>query len=178
VRGNSYQIVSAAVTNPANGYNDSVRFEVTGLESPRSYLVAQTGSIHISVDEPAESIKITTVAVDSGDDEDAQIEAFTTWPIVGDMLILWPDPEVLPDSDKDSLLEVTPKAVPAAPTSGASKNVVKIPSSKGVDYKDGTTIVSGETITLTANKTITAVAQAGYELASGAVASWALVYTP
>lgn len=178
VRGSSYQLVSEAITNPTGGYNDSVRFELVGTQSPRTYLVAQTGSLHISVDEPSESVTINVVAVDTGASGNAQIGVTSTWPIVGDLLILWPDPTVIPDSNQNALLEVTPKAVPAAPTSGTNKNKVTIPTSKGIDYKDGTTVVSGQTITLTANKTITAVPQAGYELASGAVSSWNLVYTP
>lgn len=177
-RGFSYQLVSDAITNPAGGYNDSVRFELIGAQSPRTYLVAQTGSIHIAPDELSESITVNVVAVDTGAGGDPQISITSTWPIVGDLLILWPDPTVIPDVDKDALLEVTPKAVPVAPTTGTNKNKVTIPTTKGVDYKDGATTVSGQTITLTANKTITAVAQAGYELASGAVSSWNLVYTP
>jgi hypothetical protein len=180
-RGGLFQINSYAVTTPAGGANDSVRFELTGAQSPRTFIL-QTGVLHVGPDEVSEQLTINVIAVDTPDsgpiaDDAQQISVTLTPTVTGDLLQLWPDPEVIPDSDNDGLLEVTPDAVPAAPTSGANKNKVKIPTVKGVDYKDGATVVSGQTITLTANKTITAVAKTGYELASGAVSSWDLVFT-
>lgn len=174
VRGQSYQIVSNAITTPVGGDNDAVRFELTNAQSQRSYLVAQTGDFHVGVDENAHSLIFNVLAVD---DSVPQLAKTLTIPVIGAKLELWPDPAVVPDVDLDGLLEVTPAAVPAAPTTGANKNKVEIPVTEGVDYKNGATVVSGTVITLTANATITAVAQAGYELAAGAVSSWALVFT-
>jgi hypothetical protein len=180
-RGELFQINSYAATTPVGGANDAVRFELTGAQSPRTFIL-QTGVLHVGPDEASEQLTITVIAVDTPDsgsiaDDAQQISVTLTPTVTGDLLQLWPDPEVIPDSDNDGLLEVTPDAVPAAPTSGANKNKVKIPTVKGVDYKDGATTVSGQTITLTANKTITAVAKTGYELAAGATASWTLVFT-
>jgi hypothetical protein len=177
-RGNLYQINAAAVTSPVGGANDAVRYVLTGAQSPRTFIL-QTGVLHVGPDEAGTSLTITVDAVSSPDSgSGTPISVQLTAAVVGDKLELWPSPQVESDNaPKDGVFEVTPKPVPAAPTSGAKKNVVVIPTTEGIDYKDGATVVSGQTITLTANKTITAVAQTGYILASGAVSSWSLVFT-
>lgn len=170
-RGEFYYVDGAAVTA---GDNTALRYELTGGPYSSHTRVAQTGVVLVSLDEPAANITVTAYAVDT---DDPQLKKSVTATVEGDKLELWPSPRVVPDSDSDGLLEVTPDAVPAAPTSGTSKNKVKIPTVEGVDYKDGATVVNGQTITLTANKTITAVPQAGYEFTAGAVTSWNLTYT-
>jgi len=171
-RGSVYAIDAYAVTTPANGENDAVRFELVGALSPRTIL-SQTGLLYVSPDEDATSIKVNIFATD-----DNTVSTSITLAVEGDKVNVWPLPSVLPDADDDGLLEFVPTAVPAAPTTGANKNKVTIPdATEGFDYKDGATVVNGQTLTLTANKTITAVAKAGYEAKSGATVSWNLVYT-
>lgn len=169
-RGEYYQIIADTDLHSA------VRFTLEGNSTLKSDL-SQSGVLKVALDEANGTLKVTVTAVDSGDSDNPQLTKVLNISVVGDYVQDWPNPQVIPDADKDGLLEVTPEAVPAAPTSGASKNKVTIPQTQGVDYKDGATTVSGTTITLTANKTITAVAQAGYELATGATASWTLVFT-
>lgn len=169
-RGAMYTLDSYAITTPADGVNDAVRFDIVGAKSNFTY-VTQTGVLSIGPDEDATSLSIVITST-----SDQDLTESTTVNIIGDKVNVWPNPDVLTDSDVDGLLEVTPRAVPAAPTSGNMKNKVEIPVTEGVEYRDGATPVSG-VITLTANKTITAVAKAGYELKAGATASWNLVYT-
>lgn len=173
-RGQFYTVVGEAVTTPAGGTNDAIRFSIAnpdvGSFKPRTF-VSQTGTLYISPDEDATRININEVATDN-----ETITRTTTFTIVGDKVQVWPDAALLTDEDDDGLLEVVPATVGPAPTSGANKNKVTIPTVEGVEYRDGVTPVTG-TITLTANKTITAVAKTGYELKSGATASWNLVFT-
>lgn len=171
-RGQSFRVSGSAVTNPAGGVNDAIRLTLVGAQSPRTYL-SQTGVLSVALDEDAIGLRIVATATDN-----ESITEILDVDVIGEKVELWPNPRVMEDADNDGLLEVTPSAVPAAPTSGAQKNKVKIPDAEeGFDYKDGATVVSGQTITLTANKTITAVAKAGYEIKSGATASWNLVFT-
>jgi hypothetical protein len=173
-RGELYSIDALAVTTPAGGPNSAVRFELSGSYSGRTY-VSQTGMVSIALDEAATAIAVNIYAVD--DNNTPTLKTVLTANIVGDRAILWPNPEVEIDSNDNGLYEVTPDAVPVAPTSGANKNKVTIPATEGVDYKNGATVVTGQTITLTANATITATAQTGYEIATGAVTTWNLVFT-
>lgn len=170
-RGGVYTVDVRAVTTPAGGKNDAVILSVNGT-SPLTRIF-QSGTLQVGIDEDLTTLVVTGVAEDNN-----AITGSKNLNVVGDKLNPWPNPEVIPDSDNDGLLEVTPEPVPAAPTSGANKNKVTIPAAQeGFDYKDGGTTVNGQTLTLTANKTITAVAKAGYEFAAGATTSWNLVYT-
>lgn len=171
-RGQTYQVGGLAKTTPEGGYNDAVVVTLGGSKSPDTR-VTQSGVFYVSVYEQSDSLTVSLTATD-----DTEIKAASvTVGVVGDRAQLWPDPQVLPDADKNGLVEVVPEDVPVAPTSGANKNKAKIPEVVGVDYKDGATVVSGTTITLTANKTITAVAQSGYEIKPGSTASWNLIFT-
>lgn len=174
-RGSLYSLDADAVTTPAGGDNSAVRFELIGGPYSDHTAIAQTSMLVVGWDEPATNISVGIYAVDT---DIPQLTKTITATVVGDKVELWPTPGIVPDSDGDGLLEVTPKPVPAAPTSGANKNKVTIPNpGEGYDYKDGATVVNGQTITLTADKTITAVAQTGYEFATGATTSWDLVFT-
>lgn len=170
-RGYQYNVDGTAITNPTGGVNDAVILTLTGAKSSYTYLT-QTGTLSVGPDEDAGALTITSTA-----QSDLTVSKSTTVNVEGAKVEVWPNPQVLEDADSDGLLEVTPEAVPVAPTSGADKNKVKIPNTQGVEYRDGATPVNGQTLTLTANKTITAVAKAGYELKAGATASWNLVYT-
>lgn len=174
-RGELYTVDVRAVTTPAGGPNDAVILDVTGDADTLSPMTRQyqTGTLVVGLDENS-----TTLTIHAKAEDKESITATKALTVYGDKLVPWPDPHIEPDADNDGLIEVTPIAVPAAPTSGANKNKVTIPTpDSGYDYKDGGTTVNGQTLTLTANKTITAVARAGYEIATGATASWNLVYT-
>lgn len=163
-RGQLYQIVTAATTE---GQNDAVRFELVGAQSPRTY-IAQTGMFHVSHDEDATSLTVNIIAVDT---DVPQLVSALVIPVIGDKLELWPSPSVVPDSDSDGLLEVTPDELVLA-----ENNTVTIPSVTGVQYKqDGTNVNNGSVITVTDSTTFTAVGRSGYEIASGATASWTFV---
>lgn len=170
-RGSLYIIDVSATTDPADGANSAVQLELFGALSERTF-INQNGVTYISPDESATALVVKMTAQDN--------TAFTAelpLTVSGELVRPWPDPAVFPDADTDGLVEVTPTAVPAAPTSGADKNKVTIPDADGFDYKDGSAIVTGKTITLTANKTITAVAHTGFEFSTGATTTWNLVYT-
>lgn len=166
-RGTLYEVDSKAITTPTGGANDAVRYELTGAKSQLSR-VTQTGAIFLGLDEPANSVTVNAYAVDT---PMPQLVATATFTVVGDQVILWPNPEVNEDADDDGLLEVTPKA----PTFTTPDKVV-VPNSDKVDYKDGATVVNGTTVTISGasgtTKTITATAKTGYEVKSGATASW------
>lgn len=164
-RGMSYEIGGTAVTTPEGGVNDAVRFVLTGAESTRTY-VSQTGIIHVAHDETATAITLTGYSVDTNSpiSDDA-----VTLTIVGDIVTLWPNPNVLPDSDNDGLIE----RVPVAPSQDG--NSVTIPTVAGVQYQvGGVNVANGsvQTVDPVDGLTVTAVARAGSEIASGATASW------
>jgi hypothetical protein len=56
-RGDVYSLDTAAVTDPADGINDGVRWTLYGNTSPRTY-VSQTGVIHIGGDEGATTLTV------------------------------------------------------------------------------------------------------------------------
>ena len=134
IRGDSYQITADAITNPTGGDNDAVRLVLVGAESPRTKLW-QTGFMTIGIDEAATSLTINTVAVD-----DETVTSTSSFDVVGDLARLWPNAEVLEDSDDDGLFEVTPDV----PTINGAGNV-KIPSDEGIAWVK--TIATGVTFT-------------------------------
>lgn len=163
IRGEFYQL-DTVVTN-SNGDNDAVRYDLAGALSLRTK-VTQTGVLYVAPDEASESLTVTATAVDN-----EGISSVLSVTVVGDLLILWPTPEVLPDADLDGLLEVTPAAI----VKDASDNVT-IPEVVGVQYQEnGTNVTNGSVVHITASTAFTAVARAGYELAAGATASWTIL---
>jgi len=164
-RGDKYQIVATADTE---GVNNAVRYELDGAYSPRTY-ITQTGVLYVSVDEEATSIVVNVYAVDT---PIPQLMATFTENVVGDIAEIWPTPKVIPDEDNDGLNEVIPEE-PEFTETGVNTGSIKIPSVKGVQYKNGATNVNnGTVIDITAETTITAVARTGYEIATGATTSW------
>jgi hypothetical protein len=158
-RGRSFGVTGSALTTPDGGANDSIRLELVGALSEFSYLT-NSGIGHIGIDEQATSITIRATSLD-----DNTVTAELVRPVIGDRVILYPNPRVIPDADKDGLLEVTPRTVTK------SGSVITIPATEGVSYFIGTNKVSGK-VTVSATTTVTATANAGYELATGATASW------
>lgn len=163
-RGLLYEVNAQAVTTPANGENDAVRYEAVGFTSPRSRL-NQNGALVVAIDESAVSVKVIARAV-----ENNNIFSEATFAITGDILIPWPNPEVIPDADNDGLNEVTPE-----PLTVDANDDVLIPSVRGVQYKRaGADVANGSIQHITASTTFTAVARTNFELAAGATASWTL----
>lgn len=168
-RGDLYQVNGSAVTTPTGGWNDQVILTLAGtgvMAQPLSSLtkLTQTGVLVVGPDEANEQFTITATA---GDNQ--SIVGTITVTVVGDLLTLWPDPSVTPDSDNDGLLEVTPDE----PT--FTSNVITIPNVKGVQYQNGSTNVNnGSEITVVAGTPVTINAQArtGYEIATGATVTW------
>jgi len=167
IRGDSYQISAAALTDPVGGANNAVRLVLVGAQSTRTK-IWQNGFLTVGLDEAATTLTVNTVSVD-----DDSVTSTASFDVVGDLAILWPSASVSEDDDADGLFEVTPEEV----TMDADFNIT-IPSVKGVQYsKTGTGPVNNGTVipvAASSSVTITAAARSGYELTAGATASWTL----
>jgi hypothetical protein len=165
-RGLLYDVRVEGVTNPVGGVA-ALMLTVEGATSVFTR-ISNNGSIYIGPDENAETLTITATAVEGGYNESVTIG------VKGDQIVFdGPALTVQPDSDSDGLEEVTPLEPAFA------DNTITIPTVPGVQYKDGATnLVNGAVIEITADKTITAEARAGKELAAGATTSWTFVYVP
>ena len=160
-RGGYYVVNAEAVTD---GDNSAVELTLTGKNSNFTFL-DQHGPFHVALDETADKL---TIHVRAEDDQALTKTLEVT--VVGTGASVWP-PELIEDSDKDGIEEATP----TKPKFEA--NVIKVPNSERVEYKDGATTVNGQDITLTTgSKTITATAKTGYEIKSGATASWTFTF--
>lgn len=168
-RGEVYRMLSTVTTTPAGGPNTAVWYELDGGPYSDQTYVRQTGTLFIALDEEQSSITINGRATD--EDWPVTIHPLTL-PIVGTGVRFWPQPGVIDDEDGDGLIEV----VPEAPIQDG--NEVAVPDTLGVDYKNGATVVSGDTIVITESTTITATAQTGYEIKTGSTASWTFEPTP
>lgn len=165
-RGLNYRWVAEGVTAPVGGDNGTGRVEMVPGTTSEFTWVRQSGEFSVGLDEKATTITLNTFAIDT---DIPQVKGTVTVGVKG-ARAEFPPPGVVEDADGDGLGEVTPKA----PT--FANNVITVPNSDKVDYKDGSTVVNGQKITIAANKTITATAKAGYEIKSGATASWPFVY--
>lgn len=167
-RGDIYDVAVAAITTPAGGPNVAVRLSLEG-ETSAFTRIANNGALYIAPDEMAQTLTIRATAVD--DNDVPQVSDTTTRTISGDGVKLWPNPERIEDADNDAVEETTPKA----PTFEAPDKI-SVPNSDRVEYRDGATPVNGQTLTISGavgtTKTITAVAKSGWELKTGATASW------
>lgn len=168
-RGEIYQVIASAITTPEGGDNNGVRLEISEKSSSRTR-VNQMGTLRISLDEAATSLKITATALD-----DADFTNSVTLNIVGDRAVMWPNGRVEEDGDGDGLFET---AVPPAPTfvDNGATGVVTIPDySLATDHykyrKAGVDVPPGET-SISASTVFTVVPDTGWELPAGATASW------
>ena len=165
-RGKSYEFNGSLLNGTANDVDGAIRIEVSG-NNFRTY--ATQTVLHVSSFEDHNTITVKAVGVD-----DPSYTKEITLTVVGDRLVLWPNPEVLPDADADGIAERTPKE-PAR-----IGNTVTIPNVTGVQYKvDGANVANGSTHQATAAPgiTVTAEARSGYELAPGSVTSWTFIAT-
>lgn len=169
LRNSFYDVAAQAVTTPAGGVNDAVRYELVGNTSPFTR-ITNGGVLYIAPDEEAQSITINVYAVDS---EIPQVLGTTSRAIVGSLILPWPNPSVQLDADLDALEEVTP----VEPDFDAATETVTIPNVPGVQYKKaGVDVNNNSTHVVTASTVFTAVARTGKELTAGATASW--TYAP
>lgn len=163
-RGMSYEF-NGVTENATDGDVDGAILITIAGNNYRTY--ATQTVLHVSVFEPASTITVTATSVD-----DPDLTESITLNVVGDRLILWPNPEVIEDADDDGLGERTPLE-PAR-----VGNTITIPSVVGVQYKvDGVNAANGSTHEAVASPgtAVTAEARAGYELATGAPASWTFI---
>jgi hypothetical protein len=169
-RGKLYNVLVEGVTTPVGG-KSALDLDISGQTSQTTF-VTNNGDIYIGNDEDSELITITATAENG-------VTASTTRAVKGDQVVPnGPSLTLQPDADSDNLEEVTPVA-PVMGSTGADKNVIVIPSIAGVQYLDGATpLVNGSRLTIVANKTITAAARTGKELAAGAPTSFPFVYVP
>jgi len=167
-RGFTYQVVSEAITSPTGGDNNAVRLELVGAQSTRTR-IWQSGMLAVAIDELADELTINLIAVD-----DESIIKTATVDVVGEYAQLWPNAQVLTDTDDDDILEITP----VAPTPDEDKHIVFIPTVGHLQYKNnGTNVKGGNTVDYsTVTAVITAVAKTGYELKPGETATWTYVH--
>jgi hypothetical protein len=166
IRGMLYDVNVSATTT---GDNDAVELTLDSKTSDFTY-INNNGNLFIAPDEQSQTLTINAISVD-----DPAFVASTTRTVVGDLIIPWPNPEVIPDSDLDGLEEVTPEK----PGWDSTTNIITIPNQRGVQYKNGATnLNNGATVTVANGTpvTITAVARTGFELAAGVTASWTFTY--
>jgi len=108
-RGEIYSLTSAAVTTPADGPNNGVRWSVTGHESIRTY-ITQSGVLHVGPDEQSTTItaRATTTWIDS---EDPQKDGKT------DTLVLTVTGDLDTDYPESALVTgITVEGVAVSPT--------------------------------------------------------------
>lgn len=168
VRGTTYQVnVNGIASDPTDYPYPSVVLSLVAKDSVFTG-ISQTGALFVAPDEALESLTIKAVSVDNPDEI-----ATLTVPLSGDILQLWPDPQVIEVDPSTGLIEVTP----TPPT--MADNVVTIPEQTGIEYLNGTNNLDpGSTVTVEAGTpvTITAHAATGYEIAAGSTASWTFTY--
>lgn len=76
-RGELYNVLAHAITVPANGVNDAVRWSVTGANAPRTH-VTQNGVLHVAGTESATSLILTATATWTNEDQLTEAGAFST----------------------------------------------------------------------------------------------------
>lgn len=161
-RGQFYNVVAQAETE---GVNDAVRYEVEGKQSVHTD-ITQNGVLIVGPDEPATSLTIKAYAVDT---EIPQLLSEASVNVIGDLVTVWPQPNVKDDEDGDGVFEVTP----VEPLFDGS--TIAIPTVPGVEYQIDGSPVTGD-VDIDVETTVTAVAESGNEIAAGAETSW--TFTP
>lgn len=126
LRGNLYDVAVNAVTTPAGGVNDAVRYTIDGASSNFSR-ITNNGTLEIGPDEPGETLTINCYAVDT---VPPQLKGTKVLAINGDQIIVWPNPAVSTD-DQPLPLEANVKGAPAnKPVSDANKKALPEKSDK------------------------------------------------
>lgn len=91
-RGSYYDVDADAVTDPAGGPNDGVRFELSGHKSGLTFL-SQSGTLNVPIEETADELVIKAIA--TGVDADAdEVSKTRTLKLTGDAFSPWPNPAI------------------------------------------------------------------------------------
>lgn len=164
-RGRNHMVTTEVSATPAaSAPYEAVIWSISGNKSTKTR-VSQTGILKVSAEDEATTITVTAV---SATEPGTSVSA--TYNVAGDLVIQWPNGQIIPDSDNDALNEVTPATLTVD-----ADDKVTIPNVRGVQYKKaGVDVANGSVHTLTGSTVFTAVARAGFELATGATASWTL----
>jgi hypothetical protein len=98
-RGELYILSAEAVTAPADGVNNGVKWAVTGQNTTGTY-VSQTGNLNISIYETADEITVTatTSYIDPEGVEVDGEETTRTFALTGDRLASWPSQGLIADT--------------------------------------------------------------------------------
>lgn len=148
-RGNLYQVLGNVVTNPEGGPNDALLLKVVpeignalynADLSPRTYVTVE-GVLHVGYDEPNAGLTVELIAEDN-----ETITVSTNVTVVGDLLTLWPNPQVETDNDNDGVLEPD---YPESLDLDDDGNVL-IPEVEGVTWTNE--ITTGVAFTVAGNK--------------------------
>jgi hypothetical protein len=113
-RGEVYSLYAEAVTTPANGDNNAVRYVLTGNTSRRTWISA-TGVLHVGGDEGATTLSVVAVATwtdPAGLQKDGAKSATKTLNVTGDATISWP---IAGDTNATET-GITVEGVPVSPT--------------------------------------------------------------
>ncbi len=161
-RGTLYNVLVEGVTTPVGGVS-ALDLDISGQTSALTY-VTNNGDLYVGPDENGDLLTIVATA------ENGYSES-TTRTFKGSLIVpVGGGVEVQLDADNDGLEEVTPK-----PLTVDENDDVIIPRVSGVQYKRaGVDVAQGSVQHITASTVFTAVAKAGKELTTGAVASWTL----
>jgi len=92
IRGAIYQVNGKAVTNPAGGANDAVRWSVSGHTSARTF-ISSSGVLHVSPTEDATTIKVkaSSVWVNPENPRDDVKTAEQSLTVTGSQAPEWPE---------------------------------------------------------------------------------------
>jgi hypothetical protein len=90
-RGQFYRVTSSAITTPAGGPNNAVRWEVAGFTDPHSF-IDQNGTLYPSPFERADEVIVTAYATDN-----ESVTKVQGYDLKGDIVSLWNPIDVLPD---------------------------------------------------------------------------------
>jgi hypothetical protein len=95
-RGELYILNAEATTDPADGFNDGVKWSITGQATTGTY-ISQTGNLQIGGHETATSITVT--AMSSWIDPNGLLiegeKTTRTFALTGDLLTVWPKLETI-----------------------------------------------------------------------------------
>lgn len=105
VRGEMYALDAEAVTTPADGVNDGVRWGIAGAGSPKTY-ITQNGVLHVGGDETSNTLVVTATSTWI-DPDNAQRDGETATlnlTVTGPNLPVWPE--------NDAVTGITVEGVP------------------------------------------------------------------
>ena len=128
VRGEIYALDASAVTTPADGVNDGVRWELTGNTSNRTY-VTRTGVLHVAGNEGGATLTVKAVATWTNP-EGLMVDgksATKTLNVTGDAIVPWP----VAGSTSETVTGITVAGVAVSPAfaAGTFAYTVDVPGS-------------------------------------------------